>query len=587
MDNKKFLDLDGLTRYNNKIKNKIEEVERTIEAEADTRNNSDQNLQSQINGLASGSPLAASSTAGMTDTNRIYVNTTDGHWYYYNGSAWVDGGVYQSAGIAEDYVDGENLVLNLQKSVNFEEPEVNINQGAYIGSSGGVNTLTNGFITDAIRLRAGDTISFTARGYLDQVTLLASYLSPTRYTPIIVSSGTETYNISYTATYDGLYYICSIGADYKPSNIKIYRKNLIEPTDPAKIDYIENIVSDETTDNVVDGYYISYSSGRELAHATLKSTDYIELKPFNKLKLASKTNQIYNYTDICGLAFYDETKTYISGVQYTAGTQSYDLTVPDNAKYIRLTLTPLMLNGGYSLYYSDLNYTLDSIVNEIGKTEYKFNRSIGVTNKAFFIGDSLTYGQYYTSANSSYRNYYNYPYFLNKMMQFESMTEVARGGATATSWWTSFGDQITESDTVYFVWLGTNSTFTDTIDTDCVGNDYTQYANTETGNMGKILQKIKSLDNNRIVLLNCYASSGHQDQTNEMLNKFATRFDVDIVIDLIHSDVRNVIYHTAYNGHVNNVHLNDKGNNYVANLVNEQLNSWLATHPFEMIKVHE
>lgn len=576
------------------IKNYVDPIYQAYEAEINqtlTENFENQNtrisqVEHEVTSAVTGTPLVASSTAGMTDTNRIYVNTTDGHWYYYNGSTWVDGGVYQSAGVAENSVNGENLVENLQKSVNFEEPEVNINQGSYIGSTGGVNTLANGFITDAIRLRAGDTISFTARGYLDQVSLLASYLTPTRYTPVIVSTGTETYNISYTATYDGLYYICSIGQGYEPTNIKIYRKNLIEPIDPAKLEYIENIVSDETTDNVVDGYYIAYTSGKQLAHATLKSTDYIELKPFNKLKLASKTNQIYNNTDLCGLAFYDESKTYISGVQYTAGTQSYDLTVPENAKYIRLTLTPLMINVGYSLYYSDLNYTIDSIVNEIGKTEYKFNRSVGVTNKAFFIGDSLTYGQYYTSASSSYRNYYNYPYFLNKMMQFESMIEVARGGATATSWWTSFGDLITESNTVYFVWLGTNSTFTDTINTDCVGNDYTQYANTETGNMGKILQKIKSLDNNRIVLLNCYASGGHQDQTNEMLNKFATRFDVDVVIDLIHSDVRNLIYHTAYNGHVNSVHLNDKGNNYVANLVNEQLNSWLATHPFEMIKVH-
>ena len=45
------------------------------------------NLQSQINGLASGSPLVASSISGMTDTTRVYVNTTDGKWYYYNGSS--------------------------------------------------------------------------------------------------------------------------------------------------------------------------------------------------------------------------------------------------------------------------------------------------------------------------------------------------------------------------------------------------------------------------------------------------------------------------------------------------------------------
>ena len=55
-----------------------------------------------------GSPLTASTVAGMTDTNRVYVYTgsesgyTAGNWYYYNGSAWTSGGVYNSQGIQTD-----------------------------------------------------------------------------------------------------------------------------------------------------------------------------------------------------------------------------------------------------------------------------------------------------------------------------------------------------------------------------------------------------------------------------------------------------------------------------------------------------
>ena len=76
-----------------------------LNAEKSARINADDNLQSQISSLASGSPLVASSTSEMTNTTRVYVNTTDGNWYYYNGSAWVSGGTYQSTGIAEDSVD--------------------------------------------------------------------------------------------------------------------------------------------------------------------------------------------------------------------------------------------------------------------------------------------------------------------------------------------------------------------------------------------------------------------------------------------------------------------------------------------------
>lgn len=56
-----------------------------------------------------GAPLTATSASAMTDTSKVYVYTgntgggyTYGHWYYYNGSAWTDGGVYNSAAVQTD-----------------------------------------------------------------------------------------------------------------------------------------------------------------------------------------------------------------------------------------------------------------------------------------------------------------------------------------------------------------------------------------------------------------------------------------------------------------------------------------------------
>ena len=72
-------------------------LQNNINDEASTRAIADATLQNQITGLASGSPLGASSVAEMTDTTRVYVLSTNGHWYYYNGTEWTDGGVYQSA----------------------------------------------------------------------------------------------------------------------------------------------------------------------------------------------------------------------------------------------------------------------------------------------------------------------------------------------------------------------------------------------------------------------------------------------------------------------------------------------------------
>lgn len=57
-----------------------------------------------------GSPLTADTAYAMTNTSKIYVYVgaesgySYGHWYYYNGSAWVDGGVYNSEGINSNWI---------------------------------------------------------------------------------------------------------------------------------------------------------------------------------------------------------------------------------------------------------------------------------------------------------------------------------------------------------------------------------------------------------------------------------------------------------------------------------------------------
>jgi hypothetical protein len=55
-------------------------------------------LQREISGIASGTPPTADSTSEMDpDESTVYINTTDGKWYYYDGSAWTSGGTYGGA----------------------------------------------------------------------------------------------------------------------------------------------------------------------------------------------------------------------------------------------------------------------------------------------------------------------------------------------------------------------------------------------------------------------------------------------------------------------------------------------------------
>lgn len=85
---KKYIDKDKLQEYTTKLTNKYKSVFAT---------------KSEV-----GSPLVASTVAEMTDQSKVYVYAgsesgyTSGNWYYYNGSAWVSGGVYNSQGFVLD-----------------------------------------------------------------------------------------------------------------------------------------------------------------------------------------------------------------------------------------------------------------------------------------------------------------------------------------------------------------------------------------------------------------------------------------------------------------------------------------------------
>ena len=103
-----------LTLYNSEDNNFKEETtisvetdttfsERGVPADAWATGSAIASVQAQI-----GSPLVADQASKMTDTSKIYVYTgtesgyTKGNWYYYDGTAWVSGGVYNSVAVEVD-----------------------------------------------------------------------------------------------------------------------------------------------------------------------------------------------------------------------------------------------------------------------------------------------------------------------------------------------------------------------------------------------------------------------------------------------------------------------------------------------------
>lgn len=82
-------------------------------------------LESQIDHLESlvGSPLVASTAADMTDEDKVYVYTgsetgyQSGNWYYYNGTTWTSGGVYNSVAFeTDDTLSTQGMAADAKKT---------------------------------------------------------------------------------------------------------------------------------------------------------------------------------------------------------------------------------------------------------------------------------------------------------------------------------------------------------------------------------------------------------------------------------------------------------------------------------------
>ena len=108
--NNYFNNLDVQEEINNKLDDLVNDGTLTtlignyVQPLINEQNEQLNSMQTQINSVTNYNPLVASSVSDMTDTTKIYVNTSDGHWYWYDGDSWEDGGVYQGIEIPNDSI---------------------------------------------------------------------------------------------------------------------------------------------------------------------------------------------------------------------------------------------------------------------------------------------------------------------------------------------------------------------------------------------------------------------------------------------------------------------------------------------------
>ena len=564
--------LDGtIDEFIQQTNNSIQGQDEEISTFKTTVNGQINAIDTKVSSAISGTPKGVYATVSdltTADPNHdyIYLVLADGKWYYYNGANWAAGGVYQSAGIGYGAVEASNLSSSIQNALYIKSPSITWTDGEYFFNNGSYSNV--GFCkSNPIQLAKNETIRVKAQGYNQNVnifTLVTSENVPTQVDRVLCTDSTFKY-YEYTAFEDCYISICSTVSN-RIDDLIIY-KNI----DSFKTEFI----SIDITKNLSSGYMVP--NGIVVTqHNSYRKTDYIEMSPNTKYTLY---NLNFNSTDNVGLCYYDENKNYIGGLRYTA-TIDLDFTTLPNTYYVRFTLHKDYLKNLNLISFDnqyDLQYDLNTKLNDI------MNRPIGMADNIAMYGDSLTWGLTYTASNEAYRNKFYIPYFLKKMIGNETDHILGFGGAKTDTFWDTYGGYILDSNSLCIIWFGTNDQFTDTVETDCAGNDWTTYASTETGYFGKIIGKCKGNGGNQIVLLTQFADNPYKTTNNKVIHDLANKFGCTVV-ELDNTEITKEKYHTAYNGFYNAVHFNNLGNNYVANMIVNTLNKKMMNTPMEIYK---
>ena len=150
-------------------------------------------------------------------------------------------------------------------------------------------------------------------------------------------------------------------------------------------------------------------------------------------------------------------------------------------------------------------------------------------NNVTCCGDSLTASAVYTSSSSARPAKKRYPDIL--AYKIGATAEIlAVSGASASQWWDADGESIASKDNqLIIIYLGTNGGLTDTLATDAPGDDYTQYANTNTGCYCKGVAKALSVGA-RVLLIKIHkGAGGNVYTTNDVIGQIAEKFKVAVV----------------------------------------------------------
>ena len=244
------------------------------------------------NGVIDGSPkgvyasLSALQTAFPSGASGVYLTSNNGHWYYWNGSAWTDGGVYHSSEdvkqIKEDLDDVYDVMTNritedIYDSLTFTS--------GYMGKNGVIYSASTSIFqySNKIPVKAGDIVTnifsfrfvtaFSGDSAVEDFGMenVESYTVPDGITDIVVTIYANQQNVKIDHTHNVLIDVDGLKIDV--DGLKTDVDGLKTDVDGLKTDVDEKLL-------LVYGYFDSTTL--QYWDQTAQTIVYFKCKPNTK-----------------------------------------------------------------------------------------------------------------------------------------------------------------------------------------------------------------------------------------------------------------------------------------------------------------
>lgn len=377
--------------------------------------------------------LSALQSAFPAGTSGIYVITADGNWYYWNGTAWTIGGIYQAIAVTDEVISERqrtDLEL-LPKPTNLFNTASPFLTNQYYDTNGAIVNLTNFNDCALIDVSAEDqlmiafnkhpTLPYAIGGYtgaffdasnnwLSSVIIATGTVPSKKY--ISKPTGAKYFSMVYSSR--------NIHAD--SSTIKIYGMSAVSFNDlfartlkkmygdisterfsPLMFNAFPTNLFDINNSFTTDGYYDS--TGTKVTSSSFNNSRLITASANETFIIAFQESSlaygIAGYT----ISFFDSAKNWI-GYKIAVPTSGVvEFTTPPNTAYIS------------TLYSTNVAKADQTCINIFRKSEFvysKVHKLIQTSNKPFAgkkgiaLGDSITYG---TGSSVTYA----YPKYVEKV----------------------------------------------------------------------------------------------------------------------------------------------------------------------------